>query len=188
MAAPASIAGLCGSSYGPTLYGLHCARFAVVLSAAKHLHMRSPLLRSFCRPPPPTPLRLVPGLLSRAALCACILAPAARADDCAVLESRATLASLSGSRISTVSVVSERPDLPGLTRFATPLHPASRIETIRRQLLFAPGDTVDTLLVGETMRRLRLPSPGPSRSPALADARPHRLRRVLCDRREAGQS
>jgi hypothetical protein len=72
-----------------------------------------------------------------------------------VVQSRATLASLSGSRISTVSVVSEKPDLPGLTRVAAPLHPASRIETIRRQLLFAPGDTVDTLLVGETMRRLR---------------------------------
>ena len=43
------------------------------------------------------------------------------ADDCAVVESRATLASLSGTRISTVSVVSERPDLPGLTRIASPL-------------------------------------------------------------------
>jgi hypothetical protein len=54
-----------------------------------------------------------------------------------------------------VSVVSERPDLPGPASIAAPLHPPSRIETIRRQLLFAPGDTVDTLLVGETMRRLR---------------------------------
>jgi hypothetical protein len=71
------------------------------------------------------------------------------------VESRATLASLSGSRISAVTVVSEQPDLPGVTRIAAPLHPSSRVETIRRQLLFAPGDTVDTLLVGETMRRLR---------------------------------
>jgi hypothetical protein len=100
-------------------------------------------------------LRLAPRLLSRAALSACLLAPAARADDCAVVQSRATLASLSGSRIGTVTVVSEKPDLPGLTSIAAPLHPSSRIETIRRQLLFAPGDTVDTLLVGETMRRLR---------------------------------
>jgi Omp85 superfamily domain len=84
-----------------------------------------------------------------------MLAPSARADDCAVVESRASLSSLSGSRISVVSVVSERPDLPGLTRIAAPLHPASQVATIRRQLLFAPGDTVDTMLVGETMRRLR---------------------------------
>jgi hypothetical protein len=39
-------------------------------------------------------------------------------------------------------------------RFAR-LHPPSREATIRRQLLFAAGDSVDTLLVGETMRRLR---------------------------------
>jgi len=35
------------------------------------------------------------------------------------------------------------------------LHTPSRESVIRRQLLFAPGDTVDTLRVGETMRRLR---------------------------------
>lgn len=35
------------------------------------------------------------------------------------------------------------------------LHPVSRADFIRRQLLFAPGDTVDTMRVGETMRRLR---------------------------------
>jgi hypothetical protein len=40
-------------------------------------------------------------------------------------------------------------------QFLGALHHASRDQTLRRQLLFAPGDTVDTLLVGETMRRLR---------------------------------
>ena len=72
-----------------------------------------------------------------------------------MLEERASLGRLSGTRITSVDVVSEGPSLPGLTRVAAGLHPVSRTETIRRQLLFAPGDTVDTLLVGETMRRLR---------------------------------
>jgi hypothetical protein len=35
------------------------------------------------------------------------------------------------------------------------LHAPSRESLIRRQLLFAPGDTVDSLRVGETLRRLR---------------------------------
>jgi hypothetical protein len=106
-------------------------------------------------PPPTTLLRISLRPVACAALCACILVPCARADDCAVVESRASLSSLSGTRISVVNVVSEQPDLPGLTRIAAPLHPVSQIATIRRQLLFAPGDTVDTMLVGETMRRLR---------------------------------
>jgi hypothetical protein len=121
-------------------------------SAYRFAHLYAAVVR---RPPPPTPLRLARRLLPCATLGACIVAPSARADACVVVESRATLAALSGSRISSVTIVSEKPDLPGLTRVAAPLHPSSRIETIRRQLLFAPGDTVDTLLVGETMRRLR---------------------------------
>ncbi|MDB4886199.1 MAG: hypothetical protein JWN79_1637 [Gemmatimonadetes bacterium] len=70
-------------------------------------------------------------------------------------ESRASLASLSGARITSVAIVSESPELPGVARVIAPLHRASREATIRRQLLFAAGDSVDTLLVGETMRRLR---------------------------------
>lgn len=58
-------------------------------------------------------------------------------------------------RITSVDVVTDGPELPGPTRVAAPLHPVSRVETIRRQLLFAAGDTVDTILVGETLRRLR---------------------------------
>ena len=72
-----------------------------------------------------------------------------------MVESRGSLASLSGSRISSLAIVSQAPELPGPARILAGLHPASRDATIRRQLLFAPGDTVDTLLVGETMRRLR---------------------------------
>ena len=86
---------------------------------------------------------------------ACVLAVPARADDCAVIRSRSSLAALSGARITAVSVLSDAPELPGIARPFAALHPTSRTGTIRRQLLFAPGDTVDTLLVGETMRRLR---------------------------------
>ncbi len=72
-----------------------------------------------------------------------------------MLESRASLAALSGFRIASVSVASDQPALPGVAEFAAGLHHVSREGMIRRQLLFAAGDTVDTLRVGETMRRLR---------------------------------
>ena len=88
-------------------------------------------------------------------LSTCALASSAHAADCALTESRAALGALSGARIASVEIVSESPELPGLARALNRLHPASREATIRRQLLFAPGDTVDTLRVGETMRRLR---------------------------------
>ena len=86
---------------------------------------------------------------------ACVFAIPARADDCAVVESRSSLAVLSGARITSVEIVSESPSLPGAARLLNALHPVSQEGVIRRQLLFAPGDTVDTMMVGETMRRLR---------------------------------
>lgn len=86
---------------------------------------------------------------------ACVAVRSARADDCASVESRAALAELSGVRIASVDVQSESPDMPAGARFLNAVHPASRPSTLRRQLLFAPGDTVDTLLVAETLRRLR---------------------------------
>jgi hypothetical protein len=104
--------------------------------------------------PPPSPLRLT-RLLACSTLSACILAPSARAEDCSVVESRAALGSLSGTRIASVEIVSEGPELPGIARRFSALHRPSTDATIRRQLLFAAGDSVDTLLVGETMRRLR---------------------------------
>ena len=85
----------------------------------------------------------------------CILAFPARADECAVLESRSSLATLSGARISSVEIISDRPLLPGPAERLSMLHIASQPSLIRRQVLFAAGDTIDTLLVGETMRRLR---------------------------------
>ncbi len=86
---------------------------------------------------------------------ACVFAIPARADDCAVIESRSSLATLSGVHITSVEIVSDGPKLPGPAHLLDALHPVSQGGVIRRQLLFAPGDTVDTLLVGETMRRLR---------------------------------
>jgi hypothetical protein len=88
-------------------------------------------------------------------LSACLIAPRAHADDCRVVESRGALSSLSGARIASVEIVSESPDLPRVARPVGIFHSASRESTIRRQLLFAAGDSVDTLLVGETLRRLR---------------------------------
>ena len=72
-----------------------------------------------------------------------------------MIESRASLAALSGARITSLVVEREGPGLPGAARLAASLHPTSSESSVRRQLLFAPGDSVDTLLVGETMRRLR---------------------------------
>lgn len=86
---------------------------------------------------------------------ACVFALPARADDCAVVESRSSLPTLSGARITSIDVLSDGPALPGPAGIFRSLHPVSQEGVIRRQLLFTPGDTVDTLLVGETMRRLR---------------------------------
>ena len=82
-----------------------------------------------------------------------VVAPSLRAEDCTVIESRAALAQLSGARITSVEIARESPELPGLAGRLGPLHHASTDATIRRQLLFVPGDTIDTLLVGETLRR-----------------------------------
>src|SRR3954468_18732016 len=105
--------------------------------------------------PPPTPLRPAARLIACSTMSACVFAIPARADDCAVVESRSSLAVLSGAHITSVEIVSESPGLPRGAHVLNVLHPVSQEGTIRRQLLFAPGDTVDTLLVGETMRRLR---------------------------------
>ncbi|MEP6620553.1 MAG: hypothetical protein ABJE47_14600 [bacterium] len=86
---------------------------------------------------------------------ACVFASTARADDCAIVESRGSLAPLSGAHITSVDIANEGPDLPSALGMFGAFHVASRQAVIRRQLLFAAGDTVDTLRVGETMRRLR---------------------------------
>ena len=100
-------------------------------------------------------LRLVIRLIAYSTMSACLLAPAASAEECALTESRAALAAMSGVRITSLVIVSSGPTLPGPASLLDALHPVSRESIIRRQLLFAAGDTVDTLRVGETMRRLR---------------------------------
>lgn len=99
-------------------------------------------------------LRLPVRFLAYSVLSACF-ARSAAAKDCAIVESRASLGELSGAQITSVDVVSDGPYLPGPAHWFSVLHPVSREEVIRRQLLFAPGDTVDSILVGETLRRLR---------------------------------
>ena len=100
-------------------------------------------------------LRLAFRALAYSMMSACFLAAPARAAECALTESRAALSTLSGARITSLLISTSGPDLPGPASALGALHPVSRESMIRRQLLFAAGDTVDTLRVGETMRRLR---------------------------------
>ena len=65
---------------------------------------------------------------------ACVFAIPVRAEDCAVIESRSTLATLSGAHITSVDIVSESPTLPGPAHFLNVLHPVSQEGVIRRQL------------------------------------------------------
>src|SRR5256885_11756985 len=82
--------------------------------------------------------------------------PRAGAQGCDSVLSRTALAALSGSRVGSVRVETRAPDaLPAIVSALDHLHIRTRESTVQRLLLFAPGDTVDTLLVAESMRRLR---------------------------------
>ncbi len=74
---------------------------------------------------------------------------------CSTLRSEVTLSSLSGHRIDSVFVETAQPSLGRLSHLVGRLHVRTRPEVIRRELLFAPGDTVDTLQIAESLRRLR---------------------------------
>lgn len=80
-----------------------------------------------------------------------------RAQAAAVAACRADpnrLATASGRRIGAVIVATRGPaSLPG--GLGAPLHVTTRESTIRSRLLFAAGDTVDTLRVAESVRQLR---------------------------------
>ena len=78
---------------------------------------------------------------------------APRGGRCEVDSSRVALAAESGRRIRSVSVAGERPR--SRSRLGDAATPATRPATIRRELLFAAGDTVDTLRVAESLRRVR---------------------------------
>ena len=73
---------------------------------------------------------------------------------CTEFKSEVTLGPLSGHRIDSVDVQTAQPDLG---RFAalTRMRRRTQPEVIRRELLFAPGDSVDTLRGAESLRRLR---------------------------------
>jgi hypothetical protein len=73
---------------------------------------------------------------------------------CAAFRSEVTLGPLSGHRIDSVEILTAHPDLGRFASF-TRMRIRTQPEVIRRELLFAPGDTVDTLRVAESLRRLR---------------------------------
>ena len=79
----------------------------------------------------------------------------AQAIRCDTLHSEVTLGPLSGERIDSVAVETAAPRLGKLARAIGRLHVRTRANVVQRELLFAVGDTVDTLLVAESLRRLR---------------------------------
>ncbi|HEU5183101.1 MAG TPA: hypothetical protein VFU01_00940 [Gemmatimonadaceae bacterium] len=80
----------------------------------------------------------------------------ASAQQCDSVTSQTSLAQLSGRRIAALHIVTADPaPLPGPAAALNRLHMRTRASTVRRELLFAPGDTVDTLRVAESLRRLR---------------------------------
>jgi hypothetical protein len=66
------------------------------------------------------------------------------------------MSAFSGIPIRSVRIVTQSPPaFPGLARALDRLHVRTRETTVRRQILFAEGDTIDTVAVGESVRRLR---------------------------------
>ena len=79
----------------------------------------------------------------------------ADAQRCDTTTSRTVLAAHGGDRIAAVLVQADGLEPSRAGAALGRLHVRTREATIRRQLLFAAGDTVDTLAVGESLRRLR---------------------------------
>ncbi|HEY0777301.1 MAG TPA: hypothetical protein VGD56_04965, partial [Gemmatirosa sp.] len=80
------------------------------------------------------------------------------AAQCRAVESRTNLAELSGRRIGTIDVATEgprSPHAPLLAHINGRAHVRTQRRTLRRFVLLAPRDTVDTLRVAESLRRLR---------------------------------
>jgi hypothetical protein len=97
-------------------------------------------------------MRFTPGLL---VLFSATLANAQEPPACSASKSEVTLGPLSGHRIDSVAIITSSPNLGKRGRAIAKMHVRTRPEIIRRELLFAAGDTVDTLLVAESLRRLR---------------------------------
>ncbi len=78
------------------------------------------------------------------------------AQACDTIVSRTGLAQLSGRMIDSIAIASNPPPkLPGLASRLSGIHVTTREGVIRRDLLFAQGQTIDTLRVAESLRRLR---------------------------------
>lgn len=76
---------------------------------------------------------------------------------CDTVISRTSAAALSGMFVRSVTAITSPPSIiPGVAgRMAARLHSTTRPSTVLRDLPVVPGDTVDTVIVGEAMRRLR---------------------------------
>jgi hypothetical protein len=83
------------------------------------------------------------------------LAHAQEPSQCFASNSEVTLGQLSGHRIDSVVVITSSPDLGRRARAIAKMHVRTRPEIIRRDLQFSVGDTVDTVRVAESLRRLR---------------------------------
>jgi len=78
------------------------------------------------------------------------------AQQCDTVSSRTSMSALTGARIRSLRIVTEGPpEFPGMARALDKLHVRTREQTVSRQIRFAAGDTIDTLAVGESIRRLR---------------------------------
>lgn len=93
------------------------------------------------------------------------VSPADSAPRCDTIVSRTTASMLSGFQIHSLTVQALPPTtIQGRAgKLLSHLHRTTRLSTILRDFPLAVGDTVDTLVVGESMRRLR-------QRPYLADA------------------
>lgn len=90
------------------------------------------------------------------ALGATVAGQATVAPSCTTSTSRVGLAPYAGVAIRSVDVTPLPPaPMPGVPATLDRVHALTRPATIRRELLFAPGATVDTLAVAESLRRLR---------------------------------
>jgi hypothetical protein len=83
-------------------------------------------------------------------------AAGALAQSCDTVSSRTSLSAFAGARIGSLRIVTQSPaGLPGVAGALDKFHVRTRERTVRRQLLFSAGDTLDTLAVAESIRRLR---------------------------------
>lgn len=85
-----------------------------------------------------------------------IAAGAQTAQTCTIRQTRVAPDSVSGAYIRHVSVETDAPiPLPSAGAWLTSLRRRTETAVVARQLLFAPGDRLDSARVAETLRRLR---------------------------------